>query len=43
MIESIPSDVVECWTVNQKKLVLEGIFCLNFITGGRKALQLFQF
>jgi ATP-dependent helicase YprA (DUF1998 family) len=42
MIKSIPSDVVEFWTVNQKKLVLEGIFCLDFITDGRKAPRLFQ-
>ena len=42
MIESIPGDVVESWTVNQKKLILEGIFCLDFVTGGRKVPRLFQ-
>jgi ATP-dependent helicase YprA (DUF1998 family) len=42
MIESIPSDIVESWMVNQKKLVLEGIFCLDFVTGGGKVPQLFQ-
>jgi ATP-dependent helicase YprA (DUF1998 family) len=41
-IQDLPNDIVESWTIKQKRLVIEGFFHLDMVTKGAKTPRLFQ-